>query len=255
MKLNKFVRILLLSMAAIFVFILGAFADEPYYELMESGDFWIYYPEVYEENGVEDRYEDLIVGYNYKIRYRLPVPVLYFVDAEGDEEIVEPKAYTISWDIKPLFSNNDWLNIEQITSDDSSDIMVLSGILPVQSGDYNFVILATVVDVADKDYDGEAIGCKTSFDEELTIALIDDERILAVSGDTSFDTSVTCNESTDLTIVTPEYSVDVRAIYIGSGRSKRISDYIASPDEYDDFELIDLPEWLKYDVMDTYLDE
>ena len=256
LRRSKFIRVLLLSIAAMLVFASVTMADS-YYEFVESNDFFITYPEVYEENNIEDKYEDLVVGYNYRIRYRLPVMELYYVDDEYDDDLlISPSDYTVSWDIVPLDFTNEWLNIEQITSDDSSDILIVNGVLsPAISGDYNFAITAEIVDVADKEQDGVAIGLKTSFDTELTISLIDDTHILVVSGDTSFDECVVFEDSVDLGQVTPDYKVVVNAPYTTSRRGIKYSDYIQSPDYGDDFEVIDLPEWLTFDIVSTSFDE
>ncbi|MDY6434278.1 MAG: hypothetical protein SPK84_07075 [Synergistales bacterium] len=247
--MSKKIFVLLLSFfVMMFVCSVAMGASNYKYVLIASDDNYDY-PELYDDDP-----EEGIAGYNYSARYRLPqVSLLAYLAEEYDEEedALPSGSYTISWSIVSA-SPDLKLTIEGFDKDKSSDIAIVSGILPDTSGDYGFYLTATVATVKDATHK-KAVDDKTStnFDEKLIIAVGAEERILAVSGDESaFGDCVVSDSGIDLNTVTPAYSVTVSSVKNAAGNSYK--NYIASDDGK---LLVNLPTWLTATVESTEVDE
>ena len=210
----------------------------------------------YELNGVEDAIpeifenaaEDGVAGFNYTAKYHLPALTLTEFNA-GDEDddgmLVTPDKYKVVWKADaPEAMNGLNFNFD-------SDTLTIVGILPMSDDTYEFSIVAEVTEC---DYK-EAIGTKTSFDTDYKLFVHPADHELIVSG-SEFDSTVKPAENVDIHKATSNYSVTIRAPQRESHHELVYSAYIETEDGKP---VIDLPEWLKYEVSekvkDSYDDE
>ncbi len=238
--MSKKILVVSLSLMAVLLIVSSAMAMSYRYELNGVADA---IPEIF-ENAAEDG----VAGFNYTAKYHLPALTLTEFNA-GDEDddgmLVTPDKYKFVWKAEaPEAMNGLNFNFD-------SDTLTIVGILPLSDDTYEFSIIAEVTEC---DYK-EAIGTRTSFDTDYRLFVHPADHELIVSG-SEFDSTVKPAENVDIHKATSNYSVTVRAPQRESHHELVYSAYIESEDGKP---VIDLPEWLKYEVSekvkDSYNDE
>ena len=249
MRVNKVLRTLLLSMAAMLFIVQVAFgATNATYVLFALDDEP---PEQYTEDPAT-----IFSGYNYEARFTVPQIDLYVF--REDKDITDPDegsclsdkvSFDISWRISPdIRGLNLWVDNDTDDSGTKFEVLYLGGVLPSVSSamEFPYTIVAEVVSCDDIP---EAVGVCVELDDNYNIAVEpDEEHSLITSGDGIFEYCVAPNPGVDIYTVTPDYKVNVTNFY--DEKFYEVTDYIQSDDEY----IIDLPSWLKYTVV-SYADE
>ena len=238
--MSKKILVVSLSLMAVLLIVSSAMAMSYRYELNGVEDA---IPEIF-ENAAEDG----VAGFNYTAKYHLPALTLTEFNA-GDEDddgmLVTPDKYKFVWKADaPEAMNGLNFNFD-------SDTLTIVGILPLSDDTYEFSIIAEVTEC---DYK-EAIGTRTSFDTDYRLFVHPADHELIVSG-SEFDSTVKPAENVDIHKAASNYSVTVKAPQRESHHELVYSAYIESEDGKP---VIDLPEWLKYEVSekvkDSYNDE
>ena len=168
-------------------------------------------------------------------------------DEDDDGMLVTPDKYKFIWKADAQAEMNG-LNFDFNTE---SSTLTIVGTLPTSDDTYEFNLIAEVTDC---DYK-EAIGTRTSFDTDYRIFVHPSDHELITSG-SYFDSTVKPAENVDIHKATSNYSVTIRAPQRESHHELVYSAYIETEDGKP---VIDLPEWLKYEVSekvkDSYDDE
>ena len=208
----------------------------------------------YELNGVdfsapeilENETEEGTAGYNYRAKYSLPVLTLMEFNANDQDDdgiVVAPDKYKVAWSVeKPEALRG--LNFD---FDSAKSLLTITGVLPESDDTYNFSVVAEIVEC---DYK-EAISTKTNFDNEYKIYVQAGSHEL-ITTDEDFKASVKPADGVDLHKATSKYSVTVRAPQRESHHELVYSSYV---ERENGTPVIDLPEWLKYEVSEKVKDE
>ena len=194
--------------------------------------------------------ENTYAGFNFYGAYLLPELQIASFDAE-DYDTATEKDFLSSKDFKvsySLVSEQTGLSIWGVRHTASGDVVVIGGVLPAaeEGYDYDFQILAKVVEVASADYEA-AIDKTFEFDgDEIQVEICgSDEVFYTLTGEQIADNIVDFDDI-DINTATKDYSVQVVAV---KNRSGVYDGYIASGDYADDVDFkIDVPVWLTCEI-------
>ena len=233
--MSKKILVLSLSLMATLLIVSSAMAMSYRYELNGVEDA---VPEIFENDP-----EEGTAGFNYSAKYHLPALTLMEFNA-GDEDddgmVVASDKYKISWKAEVPAALNG------LNFDFASDTLTITGVLPSSDDTYNFSIVA---EVSECDYK-EAIGTRTNFDSEFKLYVRPSDYELIASG-ADFDSIVKPAESVDIHKAASNYFVTVRAPQRESHHELVYSAYIETEDGKP---VINLPEWLKYEISEKVKD-
>ena len=223
---------------AVLLLVSSAFAMSYRYELNGANDSA---PEIRENES-----EEGIAGYNYSAKYNLPGLTLIEFNANDDDDdgvVVAPAKYKISWKVEAPEA------LKGLDFDFSQETLSLNitGVLPTLDDTYEFHIIAEISECEYK----EAIGTRTNFNTDYKIYVHPADHELVTSGE-YFDSSVKPADGVDIHKAASNYSVVITAPKRESHHEFVYSAYIESENGKP---VIDLPDWLKYEIKEKVKDE